>query len=267
MTLHATRPEFTDLFPAGTTPQQLGRGYTWTEGPTYIPMRHLVVFSDVRQNRTWAYTDTGELHEEMSPSGYQNGHTLDAQGRLVACSHGQRAVLRQEPDGTWTTLADRFEGARLNSPNDVALHPDGSVWFTDPTYGLDKPEEGGRGEAMEVPGRWVYRLSPDGTLTAPIRDRDKPNGLAFASSDVLLLADTGKDAATYRYRVTQGGQAALDGEHFRVSPGKTDGLRVDEAGRIWSSAGDGVHVLTPDGQEIGRIAFPEVVSNLCFGGP
>ncbi|THF83975.1 SMP-30/gluconolactonase/LRE family protein [Deinococcus sp. KSM4-11] len=267
MTLHATRLEFTGLFPAGAAPEQLGRGYTWTEGPTYVPSRGVVVFSDVRQNRTWAYSDGGELREELNPSEYQNGHTLDAQGRLIACSHGQRALLRQEPDGSWTTLARTFEGARFNSPNDVALHPDGSLWFTDPSYGLDKPEEGGRGEPMELPGRWVFRLAPDGTLTAPIRDRDKPNGLVFASADTLLLADTGKDSATYRYDVTPDGRATLVGEHFRVNPGKTDGLRVDEAGRIWSSAGDGVHVLTPDGQELGRILFPEVVSNLCFGGP
>lgn len=267
MTLHATRPEFLDLFPAGAAPEQLGSGYTWAEGPTYVPARARVVFSDVRQNRTWAYTDAGELLEEMNPSNYQNGHTIDAQGRLIACSHGERALLRQDADGGWTTLASTFEGQRLSSPNDVALHPDGSLWFTDPTYGLNKPEEGGRGEPMEVPGCWVYRLAPDGTLTAPIRDRDMPNGLAFASPDALLLADTGKNAATYRYRVTPDGAASLESEHFRVSPGKTDGLRVDEAGRIWSSAADGVHVLNPDGAELGKIAFPEVVSNVCFGGP
>ncbi|WP_155298860.1 SMP-30/gluconolactonase/LRE family protein [Deinococcus kurensis] len=262
-----THADFHALFPAGAAPEQLGSGYAWTEGPTYVAARRRVIFSDLRQNRTWAYTDDDQLIEELHPSDYQNGHTTDAQGRLIACSQGGRALLRQEEDGTWTTLADRFEGARLNSPNDVALHPDGSLWFTDPTYGLDKPEEGGRGEPMEVPGRWVYRLAPDGTLSAPIRERHKPNGLAFASADTLLLADTGEHPGTYRYRVTPQGEATLEGLHFTVSPGKTDGLRLDERGRIWSSAADGVHVLTPDGQELGRILFPQTVSNLCFGGP
>ncbi|WP_230289563.1 SMP-30/gluconolactonase/LRE family protein [Deinococcus sp. 14RED07] len=265
--LQATHPDFHALFPPGAAPEQLGSGHTWTEGPTYVPARQRVIYSDVRQNRTWAYTDDGQLLEELNPSDYQNGHTLDAQGRLIACSHGQRALLRQEHDGSWTTLADRFEGGRFNSPNDVVAHPDGSLWFTDPTYGLDKPEEGGRGEPMEVPGRWVYRLSPDGTLTAPIRDRHKPNGLAFASPDTLLLADTGENPGTYRYHVTPQGEATLEDLHFTVSPGKTDGLRIDEAGRIWSSAADGVHVLTPAGQPLGRILFPETVSNVAFGGP
>ncbi|AKH17390.1 SMP-30/gluconolactonase/LRE family protein [Deinococcus soli (ex Cha et al. 2016)] len=262
-----THADFPALLPPGAAPEQLGSGYSWTEGPTYVPDRQRVIFSDVRQNRTWAYTDAGQLLEELHPSDYQNGHTVDAQGRLIACSHGARALLRQEPDGTWTTLADRFEGGRLNSPNDVTLHPDGSLWFTDPSYGLDKPEEGGRGEPMEVPGRWVYRLAPDGTLSAPIRDRHKPNGLIFAGADTLLLADTGEHPGTYRYHVTPQGEATLEGLHFTVTPGKTDGLRLDEAGRIWSSAADGVHVLTPDGQELGRILFPQTVSNLCFGGP
>ncbi|UBV42225.1 SMP-30/gluconolactonase/LRE family protein [Deinococcus taeanensis] len=262
----AAHPDFLTLFPDGAAPEQLGREHTWTEGPTYVPSRQRVIYSDVRQNHTWAYTDAGQLVEEQRPSGYQNGHCLDAQGRLIACSHGARALLRQEPDGSWTTLADQFEGQRLNSPNDVALHPDGSLWFTDPTYGLDKPEEGGRGEPMELPGRWVFRLTPDGQLSAPIRDRHKPNGLAFASASTLLLADTGDQAGTYRYDITPDGQATLAGLHFRVTPGKTDGLRLDHAGRIWSSAADGVHVLTPDGHELGRILFPETVSNVCFGG-
>ncbi|WP_221090298.1 SMP-30/gluconolactonase/LRE family protein [Deinococcus aquaedulcis] len=264
--LHSAHPEFLTLFPEGAAPERLGEGFTWTEGPVYVPARRAVIFSDVRQNRTWAYTDGGELREELNPSGHQNGHCLDAQGRLIACSHGQRALLRQEEDGTWTTLADRFEGHRFNSPNDVALHPDGSLWFSDPTYGLDKPEEGGTGAPMELPGRWVFRLGPDGELTAPIRDRQKPNGLVFAGARTLLLADTG-DGVTYRYEVDPDGRATCAGEHFRVAPGKTDGLRVDRAGRIWSSAGDGVHVLSADGQELGRILFPQTVSNLCFGGP
>lgn len=265
MSLRAVHPDFLSLFPDGAQPRQLASGLSWAEGPTYVPARRAVIFSDVRQNRTWRYTDAGALETELEPSDHQNGHCVDLQGRLVACSGTRRGLLRQEHSGEWTLLADRFEGMRLNSPNDVALCPDGSLWFSDPTYGLDNPLEGSGGQ-QELPGRWVFRVDPDGTLTAPIRDRTKPNGLAFVDAHTLLLADTG-DAAVYRYDVTQGGAATLRGEAFRVSPGKTDGLRIDEAGRIWSSAADGVHVLTPDGQELGRVLLPELCSNLCFGGP
>ncbi|MCY1703013.1 SMP-30/gluconolactonase/LRE family protein [Deinococcus sp. SL84] len=268
--LQAAQGGFLDLFPAGAQLTRLAGDFTWTEGPVWIPARGCLVFSDVRQNRTWRWTPghglaggTG-LEEEMNPSHHQNGHCLDAQGRLIACSHGDRAVLRQEEDGRWTTLAAEWQGRRLNSPNDVALHPDGSLWFSDPTYGIDKPEEGYGGE-MEQPGRFVYRIAPDGTLSCPIQDRHKPNGLAFLSASELLLADTGDNSATHLYRV-DGSRAEYVREAFRVDQGKTDGLRVDAEGRIWSSAGDGVHVLTPDGKELGRILVPETVANLCFGG-
>lgn len=262
--LQAAQGGFLDLFPADAALTRLASGFTWTEGPTWIPARGCVVFSDVRQNRTWRWSAARGLQEEMNPSHHQNGHCLDAEGRLVACSHGERAVLRQETDGRWTTLAREWQGKRLNSPNDVALSPDGSLWFSDPTYGIDKPEEGYGGE-MEQAGRYVFRIAPDGTLSCPITDRHKPNGLAFRSATELLLADTG-DGATYLYRI-DGERAEYVRELFRLDKGKTDGLRVDAEGRIWSSGGDGVHVLTADGEELGRILVPETVANLCFGGP
>lgn len=265
MTLSATHPSFLDLFPAGAAPEKLAEGFTWSEGPVYVPSRGAVIFSDVRQNRTWRWTDAGQLEQEAFPSHHQNGHCLDAQGRLVACSQGLRALLRQGEDGRWTILADAFEGQRLNSPNDVALHPDGSLWFSDPPYGLDNPAESYGGE-RELAGNWVFRLAPDGTLTAPIRDRVKPNGLRFASAERLLLADTG-DSQTHAYRISPDGAAAYERVWFTVDPGKTDGLRLDLDGRIWSSAGDGVHVLSAGGEELGRIGLPQKVSNLCFGGP
>jgi len=264
----STHPSFSELFPEDAELEHLAGDFTWAEGPTYIANRERVVFSDVRENRTWAWTDYGTLEAEEDPSHHQNGHCIDDDGLLIACSHGERSLVRQENNGDWTTVAYHFEGKKLNSPNDVARHPvDGSLWFTDPTYGIDKPEEGYGGE-QELPGRWVFRLARDGTLTAPIRDQHKPNGLAFASPDLLLLADTGDPAATFGYRIDADGGAHLEREWFSVQPGKTDGLRVDIEGRIWSSAGDGVHVLTPDGgTELGRIPTPETTANLCFGGP
>ncbi|WP_261664559.1 SMP-30/gluconolactonase/LRE family protein [Deinococcus sp. Marseille-Q6407] len=260
----AAQGGFLDLFPEGAELTRLAGDFTWTEGPCWIPARGCVVFSDVRQDRTWRWTPGSGLAEEMNPSRHQNGHCLDAQGRLVACSHGDRAVLRQEEDGRWTTLASEWQGQRLNSPNDVALSPDGSLWFSDPTYGIDKPEEGYGGE-MELPGRYVFRIAPDGTLSCPITDRHKPNGLAFRSANELLLSDTGDQAATHLYRI-DGDRAEHQGGFFQVDQGKTDGLRVDADGRIWSSAGDGVHVFSPQGEELGRILLPETAANLCFGG-
>lgn len=266
MTLEAKHPDFYTLFPENAQAKRLADGFTWTEGPVYVPSRKAVIFSDVRQNKTWRWTNNGELQLEESPSHHQNGHCLDLEGRLVACSHGLRGVFRQEvTDGPWTTLANQFEGKKLNSPNDVALHPDGSLWFSDPTYGIDKAEEGYGGSKQQA-GNYVYRIDKNGTLTAPIQDRFKPNGLVFADAQTLYLADTG-DAKTYVYNVNEDGQAHFEKDLFTVSLGKTDGLRVDKAGRIWSSAGDGVHVLTPEGEELGRILIPLTVSNLCFGGP
>lgn len=265
--LTATRPGFLDLFPEGAALTRLAEGFTWAEGPVYLPQDDAVIFSDVRQNRTWRWTRAAGLREEMHPSHHQNGHTLDAQGRLVACSHGQRALVRQEEDGSWTILAETFEGRRLSSPNDVTLHPDGSLWFTDPTYGLDNPEEG-YGGGREQTGNYVYHLAPDGTLTAPIRDRAMPNGLAFAAPDVLLVADTAEgEGHIYRYRVSADGTATPAERWATIRPGVPDGFRVDDSGRVWTSAGDGVHVLTLEGEELGRVQVPETVSNLCFGGP
>ena len=184
--LAATLPEFLDLFPEGAPLTRLAEGFTWAEGPVYHLGADAVIFSDVRQNRTWRWSRSEGLQEEMHPSHHQNGHTVDAGGRLVACSHGQRALVRQEENGAWTILAETFEGRRLSSPNDVTLHPDGSLWFTDPTYGIDQPEEGYGGE-REQPGNHVYRLAPDGTLTAPIRDRR-------ARTSTRLIATTRRHA-------------------------------------------------------------------------
>src|SRR5699024_4114659 len=150
-----TDPSFTELFPPDAALEHLAGDFTWTEGPTYLALRERVVFSDVRQNKTWAWTDYGALELEEDPSHHQNGHWPDLDGLLIACSPGERALVQHEQAASWPALAESFEGKRLNSPNPVALHPlDGSLWFTDPTYGIDKPEEG-YGGSQELEGRWV----------------------------------------------------------------------------------------------------------------
>lgn len=258
-------PAFDALVPPAATLRLLGDGYSWAEGPTWDACRQTLVFSDVVQNRIIGWTADAGPRDLLRPSHHQNGHCTDAAGRLIACSHGQRALLRREDDDRWAVLADRFEGARLNSPNDVALHPDGSLWFTDPTYGLEKPTEGYGGD-KEIAGQFVFRLAPDGSLTAPIRDLDQPNGICFVSHDRLLVSDTGADPATHAFIIAADGTVRHDGVFVRVSPGLTDGLRAGASGHLWLSAGDGVHVLTPDGRELGRIRTPKTAANLCFGG-
>jgi gluconolactonase len=207
------------------------------------------------------------------PANNTNGHTRDRQGRLVSCEHGARRVSRTELDGTVTVLADRYQGKRLNSPNDVVVKSDDSVWFSDPTYGIDSDYEGHKA-ASEIGGSHVYRLDPaTGDLQIAADDFAKPNGLAFAPDErTLYVSDTGAthdpdgpqhirafDVETGRLR---------NSRVFAVSEhGLFDGFRVDVEGNIWTSAGEGINCYTPQGELIGRIKIPELVSNCTFGGP
>ncbi|MEO1314221.1 MAG: SMP-30/gluconolactonase/LRE family protein, partial [Pseudomonadota bacterium] len=208
-----------------------------------------------------------------TPCGYHNGHTMDREGRLVSCEHQGRRVSRIEHDGSVTTLAAAYDGKRLNSPNDVVVKSDGSIWFTDPTYGIDSEYEGDRAES-EIGGSHVYRIDPQsGAVTAVATDFEKPNGLAFSPDESLLyIADTGAthvEGGPQHIRVfTVGADGALSGGAvFAVSTnGLFDGFRVDLEGNIWTSAGDGVHCYTPEGDLIGKILTGEVVANVEFGG-
>lgn len=260
-------PDFLALFPEDAKLCRLADGFTWTEGPVWVPARGAFMFSDVRQNKTWWWNAEDGLSLADAPSHHQNGHCLDEAERVIACSHGLRALMRRGHDGLWTILADSWQGRRLNSPNDVALHPDGSLWFTDPTYGIDKADEGYGGE-MEQSGRWVYRWSEQDGLSREIFDCHKPNGLAFIDAEHLLIADTGDDAATHLYRI-QDGKVIHDKTAFVVSEGKTDGLRVDAEGRVWSSSRAGVEVfssLEEGFAPLGVLPLPITCANLCFGG-
>lgn len=256
--------------------RHLHSGGLWTEGPVYVPHRDVVLWSDVRRNRCLRYDLAGDVVElEMMPANFNNGHTLDADGRVIACEHGTRSVVRFEPDRSRTILADRFDGRRLNSPNDVVVASDHSVWFTDPTYGIDSFDEG-YPAVSEIGSSNVYRIDP-GTraVTAQITDMVRPNGLAFSIDErALYVADTGvshiPDGPRHirRYDVdVAGGRVTGGGEIFATCPaGAFDGFRLDQGGHIWASGRLGVHCYDPDGTLLGTVRLPETCSNLVFGG-
>ena len=248
--------------------KRLATGFDWVEGPVWFGDAGCLLFSDIPNNRILRWTEEG-ISTFRQPSNYSNGHTRDRQGRLISCEHGLRRVTRTEWDGQITVIADGYGGKRLNSPNDVVVARDGAIWFTDPHYGIMTDYEGFRAEE-ELPCS-VYRVDPDGRIEAVITDMACPNGLAFSPDESrLYVADTGRmfsdDPQHIRvYDMVEG--RPRNGRIFhKVSAGCADGIRVDGDGNLWSSAGDGVHCIAPDGHLMGRILVPEVVSNLCFGG-
>lgn len=258
-------------FVLGNAPvKQLASGFDWAEGPVWFGDAGCLIFSDIPNNRMLRWTPGSGLTTFRSPSNYANGNTRDRQGRLITCEHSTRSVTRTELDGSITTLIDRFEGKRLNSPNDVVVASDGAIWFTDPHYGIASDYEGYKSE-QELPCH-VYRLDPNGSIRAVATDFNCPNGLAFSPDETrLYVADTGRvgmaDPSHIRvFDVSPDGRLSGGGLFHEISPGHADGFRVDTEGHLWSSAGDGVHCLTPDGRLIGKIFVPELVSNLCFGG-
>jgi len=257
--------------------ERLHTGCRWSEGPAYFAAGRYLLWSDIPNDRVmrWDATD-GSVSVFLQPAFHSNGHAVDRQGRLISCEHRGRCVSRIEHDGRRTVLADRFDGKRLNSPNDVVVKSDGSIWFTDPTYGIDSDYEGDAAPS-EIGGSFVYRIDPShGVVTAVVTTMVKPNGLAFSPDErALYVADTGMSHAPdgprhmRRFALAPDGRGvADDGPVFAVcSVGMFDGMRVDVRGNVWTSAGDGVHCLDPDGTLIGKIRVPEVVANVCFGGP
>ncbi len=253
--------------------ERLMTGLRWAEGPCWSADGHYLVVSDIANNRMlrWLEED-GHVSVFRSPSNFANGNTRDRQGRLVTCEHQTRRVTRTEHDGTITVLADRFQGKRLNAPNDVVVARDGAVWFSDPTYGISNNYEGDKQDS-EQPTR-VYRIDPaSGAVAVAAEDMVQPNGLAFSPDESLLyIVDSGA-AALRVYPV--GADARLGkGKVFAkdFAPGITDGVRLDTEGHVWCSMGwadpkeDGVRCYHPDGTLIGKIHLPETTANLCFGG-
>ncbi len=268
-------PRFKKLVNGNASVRQLYTGCQWAEGPAWFAAGRYLVWSDIPNNRILRYDETdGQVSVFRQPCGNTNGHTVDRQGRLVSCEHGGRRVSRTEFDGSITTIADNWQGKRLNSPNDVVVKSDGSIWFSDPSYGIDNDYEGNQAES-EIGRCNVYRVDPgNGKIEAVITDMVRPNGLAFSLDEsTLYVADTGAThveghpAHIVAYKVAANGKKVSGGKPFaKCTAGLFDGFRLDEQGNIWASAADGVHCYAPDGTLIGKVNVPEVVANLCFGG-
>ena len=265
---------FSRLFTPAANVHKLASGFHWAEGPAYFPLGRFLIFSDIPNNRMMRYDEcNGETSVFRQPSGNANGNTVDRQGRLLSCEHSGRRVSRTEHDGSITTLADWHDGKRLNSPNDVVVKTDDSIWFTDPTYGIDHDYEGDQAES-EIGGSHLYRLDArTGALEAIGRDFVQPNGLAFSPDErKLYVADTGRThhpdgpAHIRVFDVAEDGRLGASRIFADCTAGLFDGFRIDTFGRIWTSAFDGVHCYDPDGTLIGKVHVPEIVANMCFGG-
>lgn len=265
-------PRFFHLVVGSAGLDTLATGLRWAEGPVWFNDMGCLLFSDIPNQRIMRWVPGGGASVFREPSNFANGHNRDRQGRLISCEHGSRRVTRTEIDGSITVLADSYGGKRLNSPNDLVCHSDGSIWFTDPTYGILSDYEGYRA-TPEQPTRNVYRIDPHGGITVVADDFAQPNGLAFSPDEkTLYIADSASshDPSLPRHiRAFDVADGKLSGGRVfaHIDTGLPDGIRTDMAGNVWSSAADGVHCFGPDGVLLGKVRVPEGVSNLCFGGP
>lgn len=256
--------------------ERIATGFRWAEGPVWFGDGRYLLWSDLPNNRMMKWEEsTGAVSVFRGPSNFANGNTRDRQGRLVTCEHGGRRVIRTEYDGSITVLADRYQGKRLNSPNDLVVKSDGSIWFTDPPFGILGNYEGHRAEP-ELPQN-VYRIDPvSGEVEAVAEDIRGPNGLAFSPDEQILYLVESRarpNRLILAFDVSADGRA-LSGKRTFIDagPGTPDGFRVDVHGNLWCGWGmgrddlDGVHVFSPEGKLIGRIRLPERCANVCFGG-
>jgi gluconolactonase len=252
--------------------ERIAGGMRWCEGPIWFGDGRYLLWSDIPNNRIMRWDEeTGRVSIFRKPSGYSNGNTRDRQGRLITCEHEGRRVTRTEYDGTITVVIDRFEGKRLNSPNDVVVKSDGSIWFTDPPFGISGTYEGYRADP-ELPQN-VYRVDPSGQASVVIGDLRGPNGLCFSPDESKLYVVEARATPNRLIQVYDVDGAKLANKRVFVDcgPGTADGIKCDTDGNLWCGWGmseelDGVVVFSPEGKMIGRIRLPERCANLCFGG-
>ncbi len=275
MTAEIDDPRLAPLIDPDAELRRLWTGGDWTEGPVYVPAEDCVYWSDIPNDRVLRFSEADGASVAVHPAGYANGHTLDHEGRIVRCEHGGRRVSRLEHDGSLHTIADRYAGGRLNSPNDVVVKSDGAIWFTDPPYGIVSDREGHKADS-EQEGCFVFRCDPAaGSLQLVSDGLEDPNGLAFSPDEsILYVSDTsaarheGGHHHLFAFDVVDDGTRLVNQRVFAVcDPGVFDGFRVDVDGNVWTSAGESVVIYAPDGTRLGRIPMPEEVSNCTFGGP
>ncbi|WP_119304851.1 SMP-30/gluconolactonase/LRE family protein [Dongia deserti] len=253
--------------------EKLADGCIWAEGPVWFADGGYLIWSDIPNNRMLRWMPETGASVYRADSNNSNGNTRDRQGRLVTCEHLTRRVTRTEPDGSITVIADKYQGKRLNSPNDVVVKSDGSIWFTDPSYGIMTEFEGSRSE-QEQGGCYVYRVDPaNGEVNVVVDDFMKPNGLAFSPDEkILYIADSAGShdpSAPHHIRafdVLDGKRLANSRVFCDIKTGIPDGFRIDVNGNLWTSTHAGVECYAPDGTLLGRINVPEIVANVCFGG-
>lgn len=270
---------FLDFFPAGAALTKLATGFKWAEGPVWFGELNELRFSDIPNNRIMRWSPVTGLSTFRQPSQRTNGHTRDRDGNMISCEHGGRCVSRTYLDGRYEVIVSHWQGKRFNSPNDVVVKSDGTIWFTDPPYGIISDHEGIKADSA-IGNNQVYRFDPaTGEVEAVATDFDRPNGLAFSPDESeLYIADSGhargegfgfeegRPRHVRALRVIDGRRLGESRVIAEIKPAVPDGLRVDTEGLLWISAGDGVHCYTPQGERLGRILVPETVANLTFGG-
>lgn len=252
--------------------EELAGGFRWLEGLVWMGDADCLLFEDLPRNRTMRYIEGVGVSVYREPSHYANGQCRDRQGRLITCSHRDRCLYRTELDGKVTRLVDKHAGKRLNAPNDVTVKSDGTIWFSDPLYGIQRDYEGGIQESEQSPA--LYRLDPEsGKITIAAGDFDGPNGLAFSPDEKrLYVCETGDMTVENPKQYIRAFDVDVKGKlhggeiFHKVEPGFADGIAMDEDGNIWSSAADGVHCIDPTGRLLGKVLVPYLVSNLTFGG-
>lgn len=274
MTIEMYDARLSALIDENAVVEKLCTGATWSEGPVYVESEQLVFWSDIPNNRLVAYQADKGFFEYQSPSHFSNGHTIDLQGRIINCEHGRRCISRTTFGGATEILVDRWEGKRLNSPNDVIVKSDGSIWFSDPRYGILSNDEGYKADS-EIGADYVYRFDPESGEIYPVAtDTIRPNGLAFSPDERLLyVSDTSASHdpdGRHEIRVydvaPDGRRLQGDGRVFAVvNPGLPDGFRLDEHGHIFTSSQDSIQVYHPDGTHLGKIPVPEKIANCTFG--